>query len=124
MSLENFLSDEEVERLLELAEDDGYEPSDDGGEYLEDGTFVTYLIPGRTSYNTWCSECNNDPLGQDVLARIEEMTQIDRNHFEHLQMLRYERNQHYHVHHDYDYYDSAATAWPEDCHLLPVSIGC
>jgi len=105
VSLENFLSDEEVERLLELAEEDGYEESDDGGEYLEDGTFVTYLIPGRTSFNSWCRECFTDPLGQDVVARIEEMTQIDRHHFEHLQMLRYEYSQHYHVHHDFDTYD-------------------
>jgi len=104
LSFENLLKDDEVERLLELAEADGYERSDDGGEYI-DGKLVTYYTKGRTSYNSWCAGCDNDPHGRDVLARIEEITDIPRTNFELMQMLRYQKTQHYHLHHDLDHYE-------------------
>ena len=104
VSLDNFISDEEIERLLEIAADHGYERSDDGGEYLEDGSFVTHFMDLRTSYNSWCGTCYDDPLGQAVLERIEDVTQIDKTNYNFLQMLRYRKGQKYETHHDYDYY--------------------
>ena len=104
LSFDNFLRDDEIERLLELAEADGYERSDDGGEYI-DGKFVTYYIKGRTSYNSWCGKCRFDPYGKQVLDRIEEMTGIPQSNYEEMQMLRYQKTQHYHLHHDFDHYE-------------------
>ena len=104
ISFENFLQDDEIERLLELAEADGYERSDDGGEYI-DGKFVTYYIKGRTSYNSWCGKCRVDPYGEQVLARIEDLTGIPQSNYEEMQMLRYQKTQHYHLHHDFDHYE-------------------
>ena len=104
ISFEKFLQDDEIERLLELAEADGYERSDDGGEYI-DGKFVTYYIKGRTSYNSWCGKCRFDPYGKQVLARIEDLTGIPQSNYEEMQMLRYQKTQHYHLHHDFDHYE-------------------
>ena len=48
----------------------------------------------RTSTNSWCLEkCMQDPVAQDVLKRIEHVTQIPQTNSESLQMLRYEVGQ-------------------------------
>ena len=104
ISLDNFLSDKEVDRLLEIAEDYGYERSDDGGEYLDDGTFQTYHMDIRTSYNSWCHNCYNDLIGLHILNKIENITHIHKKHYNFLQILRYTKGQKYDIHHDYDYY--------------------
>lgn len=113
VSLENFLTDSEVSRIIQLGDEDGFERSDDGGEYLPDGTFKTYHIDGRTSYNAWCRTCHGDDLGgRDVIDKIEEVTHIARDHFANLQILRYTKTQHYHLHHDYDYYSTPRQPGP------------
>lgn len=45
--------------------------------------------------------CAEDPVAQNVVARIESVTGIPRNNSEHLQLLRYETGQFYNEHHDY-----------------------
>uniref|UniRef100_A0A7R9W3W3 Fe2OG dioxygenase domain-containing protein n=1 Tax=Pseudictyota dubia TaxID=2749911 RepID=A0A7R9W3W3_9STRA len=106
VSLENFLTDEEADRIIELGYEEKFERSDDGGEYMADGTFKTYFIDGRTSWNAWCDECYGDEKGgQAVLDKIQDVTSINQTHFDNLQILRYEKGQHYHLHHDYDSYE-------------------
>ena len=53
--LENFLSDEEAERLIELGMEEGYERSSDVGEIKYDGSHEQNVNNGRTSFNSWCS---------------------------------------------------------------------
>lgn len=48
----------------------------------------------RTSTNSWClDKCMQDPVAQNVVKRIEHVTQIPQTNSESLQMLRYEVGQ-------------------------------
>mmetsp|Transcript_32631 Transcript_32631/g.75071 ORF Transcript_32631/g.75071 Transcript_32631/m.75071 type:complete len:348 (-) Transcript_32631:112-1155(-) len=102
ITLEDFLSEEECERLITLGADRGYEQSMDVGEERPDGTFTDYEHPGRTSKNAWCLEaCYEDELTQQVLTRIENLTGIPDKHSEYLQLLKYNEGEFYTEHHDY-----------------------
>ena len=57
--LDNFLSDKECERLIELATMEGYNRSNDVGEKRDDGTFaqdynryVSYLLETNSAFAT------------------------------------------------------------------------
>jgi prolyl 4-hydroxylase len=100
--LENFLSDEEAERLIELGAEEGYKRSADVGKAKFDGTHESQIGSGRTSYNSWCNgKCYNDTIAQNVMQRITEVTNIPEENSENLQMLRYEVGEYYQTHHDY-----------------------
>jgi prolyl 4-hydroxylase len=99
---ENIISDEEAKRLIELGGLQGYERSADVGAEKPDGTFEQNVNSGRTSTNAWClGECNEDPVAQRVIKRIENITGIPEVNSENLQLLRYENNQFYQTHSDY-----------------------
>lgn len=93
IALEDFLSEEECERLIDLGALRGYERSglqdeDDKEEY-------------RTSVNSWCDgDCANDPMAKKVVQRISDTIGIPSEYSESLQMLRYTEGQYYKVHHD------------------------
>jgi prolyl 4-hydroxylase len=100
--LDDFLTPAECDRLIELGGLQGYERSADVGELQFDGTFGDDINDDRTSTNAWCSDdCMDDPVVNDVHARMEDLIQIGRVHYEDLQLLRYEETQHYRAHHDY-----------------------
>ena len=100
--LENFLSDEEADRLIELGGIEGYERSTDVGTRQADGTYTKNVNGGRTSMNAWCTgECDKDPIAKRVVARIENITGIPEANSENLQLLRYEEGQFYQKHNDY-----------------------
>ena len=102
ITLENFLSEEEADRFIALGAIEGYEPSADVGRVLPDGSFDKDFNGGRTSTNSWCGDvCHDDPIYQDVMTRMSNLTGIPEENSEHLQLLRYEQSQFYHVHHDY-----------------------
>jgi len=99
---ENALSDEEADRLIELGGVRGYERSSDVGVEKEDGTFTQNVNKGRTSTNAWCTdECYTDPVAVTVMDRIANITGIPETNSENLQLLRYEKTQHYQTHSDY-----------------------
>jgi hypothetical protein len=96
VTLDNFLSDEECDRLIKLGYDRGYERSKDVGAKKFDGTFDSYENPKRTSTNAWCTkDCYDDPIVQNVTARLEDLTGIPRNNSEYWQLLRYLETQEY-----------------------------
>ena len=104
--LENFLSDEEADRLVELGYKLGYKRSQGVGGTNPDGTISDQITDARTSTNAFCNDdvCSNDPLEQQVRRRIAGLF---RNHpdadgfSEHLQILKYEVGEYYEYHHDY-----------------------
>lgn len=107
VTLENFLTDEECDRLIELGGNLGYEISKDVGAKKFDGTFDGFVNQGRTSTNAWCTtDCFTDPLTQGVLRRIENITGVPDVNSEYLQLLRYEVGQFYRTHHDYIFYQT------------------
>eukprot|EP00980_Cylindrotheca_fusiformis_P010396 scaffold2310_cov49-Cylindrotheca_fusiformis.AAC.3 len=93
IALEDFLSYDECNHLIEMGAIRGYERS-----YLQDEDDVEEY---RTSVNSWCEEeCANDPIVQTILNRISDTTGIPSEYSEPLQMLRYTKGQYYKVHHD------------------------
>lgn len=71
VTLENFLSDEECTRFMEIGAETGYEISMDVAEEVNfDGHFDGVGSEGRTSTNSWCPDsCKTDPIvGQSMNA--------------------------------------------------------
>ena len=95
ITLDNFLSDEECDRLIELGAKQGYDRSTLESE--EDD--VEY----RTSTNSWCmDDCYKDPIAQLVTEKITNTTGVPDSHSEYLQLLKYVPGQYYKTHHDID----------------------
>ena len=56
----------------------------------------------RTSMNSWCidEECVNSAFVGQITNKIEEMTEVPSQNFEHYQVLRYNPSEQYLMHHD------------------------
>jgi prolyl 4-hydroxylase len=104
--LEDFLSIKETERVIQAGAEVGYKRSTDVVK-LKDGTFKDKVSERRTSTNAWCNVklCEEDPVVETVVSRIETLTQISFNNSESLQLLRYEEGQYYKIHNDYIPYE-------------------
>lgn len=102
VAIENFLSDAECKRLIELGGDDYERSTEYSGEMGLDGSYGFVESAGRTSTNTWCQdECRDDPVAKAVIERMTNMTGIPYDNYEDLQLVRYEPGQFYQKHHDY-----------------------
>jgi len=102
VTLDDVIGEAEAERLIQLGGASGYTRSQDVGKRKADGTYDSLTSSGRTSSNAWCVDgCSDEPLVIQVTQRLSELTQIDDNHSEYLQLLRYEPGQFYENHHDY-----------------------
>ena len=100
--LENFLSEEEANRLIDLGHEQTYERSSDVGTQQADGTYSKHVNSGRTSTNAWCiDDCMKDPIAQRVIERIANVTGVPETNSENLQLLRYEQDEFYQTHNDY-----------------------
>jgi len=101
--LDNFVSTDEADRLVELGVKQGYERSADVGKEKPDGSHDSQVSDARTSHNTWCQEksCSEDELVVPVVERIGNVTRTGYNNSEYLQLLQYEPGQYYKQHHDY-----------------------
>ena len=85
VTFDNFLSEEEANRIIELGFEQGYERSADVGGYKWDGTIEPLVNEGRTSTNAWCSdECITDPVTRRISERIEQVTGIPDTNSEHV----------------------------------------
>jgi prolyl 4-hydroxylase len=102
VTIDDFLSDEECTRLIELGGELGYERSEDVGTANFDGTISSVESKDRTSTNAWCTgACFEDPLSEQVHQKIDDLTLLPGENGEYLQLLQYEVGQFYGQHHDY-----------------------
>lgn len=102
ITFDDFLTPSECDRLIELGGNKGYERSTNVGKMKFDGTFESDVSTTRTSHNAWCvDECYDDPISQQVVHRIANVTGISERNQENMQMLRYDVGQFYRQHHDY-----------------------
>lgn len=100
--VDNFLTDEECQVLIDMGAERGYERSKDVGSRKFDGTYNSVESEGRTSSNTWCvDECYENKTAKQVLEKLENLTGIPDANAEFLQLLKYEVSQRYESHHDY-----------------------
>ena len=106
ITIEDLLTEQESQRMIELGTQEGYQRSADVGYVRPDGSYEKSIHVGRTSENAWCQkDCVRDPVTQQIMARISDLIDIPETNSEHLQLLKYEEGQYYHVHHDYiDYH--------------------
>jgi len=120
--LDDFLTEEECNRLIELGDvigrekstietdeeeedigdddgdDDGDGDDDDDADADGDGEEIW-----RTSTTAWCQDdtCMDDPIVQRIERKIGLTTGIvDENYYENLQLLKYVPGQYYKEHHD------------------------
>jgi len=102
IQFDNFISEEEAQRLIELGHDQEYERSTDVGRQQPDGTYSKDVNNGRTSTNAWCvEEGYTDPVARRVMARIENVTGVPETNSENLQLLRYKVGEFYQTHNDF-----------------------
>jgi prolyl 4-hydroxylase len=102
VELDQLLTDQECERLVELGKDSGYLPSTGLGNARLDGAYDDIPIKGRTSANTWCTgDCMKDEVPKEVEAKIASVLGIPTPNSEYLQLLQYEVGQLYESHHDF-----------------------
>ncbi|KAL3793511.1 hypothetical protein HJC23_007251 [Cyclotella cryptica] len=102
VAIDNFLSEEECQRLIELGGDKYERSTEYSSEMNIDGSFNFVESEGRTSTNTWCQdECRNDPIAKGVIERITNMTGIPYDNYEDFQLVRYLPGQFYQKHHDF-----------------------
>lgn len=81
ITLENFLSQNEIDVLLEWGAKNGYERSQAGDMIISD----------RTSSHAWCgADCSSHEVVSTLMRRISTVTGIDVLNFESLQLLKYE----------------------------------
>ena len=109
VTIDNFVTTEEMHTLLEHANVYGYERSTDGLDEDEDGSWEAGETEERTSYEAWCGKrhgCVDDPIVLRVMDRLEEAVDIPQSHSDRLQLLRYEVGQFYRVHQDYHSYQA------------------
>eukprot|EP00555_Chaetoceros_dichaeta_P011197 CAMPEP_0198253590 /NCGR_PEP_ID=MMETSP1447-20131203/3998_1 /TAXON_ID=420782 /ORGANISM="Chaetoceros dichaeta, Strain CCMP1751" /LENGTH=527 /DNA_ID=CAMNT_0043939325 /DNA_START=45 /DNA_END=1628 /DNA_ORIENTATION=- len=93
VTLDNFLSDAECKRLIELGE----RSSDDADQYEEEENDPS------TSLHSWCqSDCYNDPVMEGIIERMSDVTGIPEENSEYLQMLKYSAQQKYEEYTEYD----------------------
>jgi len=104
ITLDNFLSDEECDYMINYGYYNKYERSRDMGKRQFDGSFDSIQTTQRTSTNSWCNDesgCRSDPVIQRISERLANVTKIPTVNFEDFQMLKYEVGQFYRTHHDY-----------------------
>jgi prolyl 4-hydroxylase len=98
ITMENVVSAEEADRLIELGAGEGYERSSDVGKMKVDGTSEHKVSSGRTSTNAWCQhECYKDLQAQSVAQRLSNLTGIDEVNSEYLQLLKVSSHLHFAV---------------------------
>jgi prolyl 4-hydroxylase len=104
ISFDNFLTDEECDKLIELGYVVGYVRSLDAGEVKADGSFEGITSDDRTSSGAFCgysSNCRSDDVAQRIHDRIAKVTGIPVGNSEDLQILKYEVGNKYGLHHDF-----------------------
>lgn len=108
----NFLSDAEIQTLIDATGGNLQRSTDQGG-FDENGVQEQVESTSRTSENAWCmGDCEENPIVRRIVARIERVTGVPQGNFESFQLLRYSLNQEYKRHHDMSPSDNKMLAGP------------
>lgn len=99
IQLENLLTADESSHIIALGKKHKFQQSLIVDSAMSAGTRQDTL---RTSKTLWCrAECQDDPVMQQLLKRLENLLQISQQHFEPIQLLEYEVGEFYGNHSDF-----------------------
>ena len=102
VTLESFLSQEEAQNLIQIAEHHGLEPSIGRVVQMADGTYERTPTKYRTSSSAYCfDECYQNPATRQFNTKLEQVTGTPHSHSTFLHFLRYQQGQFYGQHSDY-----------------------
>jgi prolyl 4-hydroxylase len=101
ISLDDFLTDKECDRLIELGIEQGYGQSTEQSTNRDGSISEKTASKRRTSTNTFCGTCDDDPIAKFVLNKIATITGFPLEFSEELQLLQYHPGQYYKRHNDY-----------------------
>jgi prolyl 4-hydroxylase len=101
--IDDFLTMEECESMMQLGKQRGYTRSiDQTADVNTAGNLKAGVSQHRTSSTAWClDDCARHNVTQSILQKMERLTHISQMHAEYLQLLRYNVGQSYGHHHDY-----------------------
>jgi prolyl 4-hydroxylase len=98
VTLDDFMTPQQAQNLIDLGSEIGYNRSKDVGEEQFDNSYDSVESNSRTY--AWCvDKCYEDDTSKDVLGTIEDLTGIPEANYEYLQLLQYEETQSYASHH-------------------------
>ena len=101
ITFDTFLTDYESDQIWEGGQLAGFDRSTDQGKSNEFGEQEQIISKTRTSSNAWCTDkCERQPGVQSATTKIESVTGIPRMNYESFQVLEYQPNQFYRMHHD------------------------
>jgi len=101
ITFDTFLTDYEADQIWEGGKKAGFDRSTDQGAQNEFGEMEQIVSKTRTSNNAWCTEkCERMPGVQSATTKIEKVTGVPRKNYESFQVLQYQKNQFYRMHHD------------------------
>ena len=93
VSIDNFLTVSETDRLIQWGHHYGYERSYGIGQVIDQDTHQAQGVVSadRTSQNIWCQqECFEDAIVQGVFDKLQALTGIPTENAEAIQLLKYE----------------------------------
>ena len=100
ITFDNFFTEEEAQALIKGGAEAGFERSTNQGSVNALGEMEMVKSTTRTSSNAWCiGACQRIPQVRTVTARIEKVTDIPEKNYEPFQILEYQDNQFYKMHH-------------------------
>lgn len=102
VQLDAFLSPEEADELVAIAERDGGAFFGPSATSHSTSVIAHTVSAERTSSTQWCvGACANSSVVRAIAQRVEAMTGVPQTNGEALQLLRYRAGQGYQLHHDY-----------------------
>ena len=104
IAIDDFITEEEAEHMIQIGDEAGLEGSSGTGAKQADGSFKREHTDYRTSLNSWLmGKFMTDPTVRTIDARIGNLTGLFEGNSEHYQVLRYtgEGDEYYKVHSDF-----------------------
>mmetsp|Transcript_39945 Transcript_39945/g.96406 ORF Transcript_39945/g.96406 Transcript_39945/m.96406 type:complete len:479 (-) Transcript_39945:128-1564(-) len=111
VTIEDFVTQDQVDALKGHGERQGYSRSYDGVQ-KDDGSWERIPVEWRTSGESFCNspQCLEDPAVRDLMANVTSTLGIPESHCDYLQLLKYTTGQFYKEHNDYDAHQVFASA--------------
>jgi 2OG-Fe(II) oxygenase superfamily len=101
LTFDNFFTPDEAQALIDGGKLAGFDRSTNQGKMNDLGEMEMVTSTTRTSSNAWCvGECRQLSGVKTMTQRIEQVTGIPEINYEPFQVLEYQDNQFYKMHHD------------------------